>query len=62
MRVMLSTYRSRGDDEPLVGLAVRLCALGAEVRECAPLDLADLPARVGVPLVMGGMMPTGGWR
>jgi hypothetical protein len=32
MRVLLSTYGSRGDVETLVGLAVRLRALGAEVR------------------------------
>ena len=28
-------------DEPLVGLAVRLRALGAEVRVCAPPDWAE---------------------
>jgi UDP:flavonoid glycosyltransferase YjiC (YdhE family) len=38
MRVLLSTYGSRRDVEPLVVLAVRLRALGAEVRVCAPLD------------------------
>ncbi|OUC94926.1 hypothetical protein [Streptosporangium minutum] len=38
MRVSLSTYGSRGDVEPLVGLAVRLRELGAEVRVCAPPD------------------------
>jgi vancomycin aglycone glucosyltransferase len=38
MRVLLSTYGSRGDVEPLVGLAVRLRVLGAEVRVCAPPD------------------------
>lgn len=38
MRVLLSTYGSRGDVEPLVGLAVQLRALGAEVRVCAPPD------------------------
>jgi vancomycin aglycone glucosyltransferase len=43
MRVLLSTYGSRGDVEPMVGLAVRLRALGAE-----------LLARVGVPLVPVG--------
>ncbi len=32
MRVLLSTYGSRGDVEPMVGLAVRLLALDAEVR------------------------------
>ncbi|MGH3311429.1 MAG: glycosyltransferase [Streptomyces sp.] len=53
MRVLLSTYGSRGDVEPLVGLAVRLRALGAEVRVCAPPDedFAQRLAGVGVPLV-----------
>jgi len=32
MRVLLSTYNSRGGAEPLAGLAVRLRTLGAEVR------------------------------
>jgi vancomycin aglycone glucosyltransferase len=53
MRVLLSTYGSRGDVEPLVGLAVQLRALGAEVRVCAPPD-EDFARRlggVGVPLV-----------
>jgi hypothetical protein len=56
MRVLLSTYESRGDVEPLVGLAVQLRALGAEVRVCAPPDedFAELLARVGVPLVPVG--------
>ncbi len=30
MRVLLSTYKSQGDVEPMVGLAVRLRALGTE--------------------------------
>ncbi len=51
MRVLLSTYGGRGDVEPLVGLAVRLRALGAEVRVCAPPDWADRLAQFGVPLV-----------
>ena len=51
MRVLLSTYGSRGDVEPMVGLAVRLRALGAEVRVCAPPDFAELLARIGVPLL-----------
>ncbi|MDT5116230.1 MAG: vancomycin aglycone glucosyltransferase, partial [Mycobacterium sp.] len=38
MRVLLSTYDSRGGVEPLVGLAVQLRALGAAVRVCAPPD------------------------
>ena len=40
MRVLLSTYGSRGDLEAMVGLAVRLRALGAEVRVYAPPDSA----------------------
>ncbi|MFE3737262.1 glycosyltransferase [Streptomyces sp. NPDC059134] len=53
MRVLLSTYGSRGDVEPLVGLAVRLRALGAEARVCAPPDeeFAELLAGAGVELV-----------
>jgi vancomycin aglycone glucosyltransferase len=53
VRVLLSTYGSRGDVEPMVGLAVRLRALGAEVRGCAPpdMDFEELLGRVGVPLV-----------
>lgn len=56
MRVLLSTYGSRGDVEPLVGLAERLRELGAEVRVCAPPDevFAQRLAAVGVPLVPVG--------
>ena len=56
MRVLLSTYGSRGDVEPLVGLAVQLRALGAEARVCAPPDeeFAELLTGVGVPLVPFG--------
>ncbi|WP_332683909.1 glycosyltransferase [Bosea sp. (in: a-proteobacteria)] len=52
MRVLLSTYGSRGDVEPMAALAVRLQALGAAARVCAPPDqeFADLLARAGVPL------------
>ena len=44
MRVLLSTYDSRGGVEPLLGLAVRLQALGAEALVCAAglLGAADL--------------------
>ena len=74
MRVLLSTYGSHGDLEPMVGPAVRLRALGAEVRVCAPPDFAELLARVGeaelVPtvaeesdaLVATGVGPAGAWR
>jgi len=53
MRVLLSTYGSRGDVEPMMALAVALRALGAEVRVCAPSDeeFARRLAGVGVPLV-----------
>src|SRR5919112_4296140 len=54
MRVLLSTYGSRADVEPMVGLAVRLRALGVEMRVCAPPDFAELLARVGAPLVPVG--------
>jgi vancomycin aglycone glucosyltransferase len=60
MRVLLSTYGGRGDVEPLVGLAVRLRAFGAEVRVCAPPDFSGLDrcaarlAEVGVALVPAG--------
>ncbi|MFI9257307.1 glycosyltransferase [Streptomyces sioyaensis] len=54
--MVLSTYGSRGDVEPMAGLAVRLRALGAEVRVCAPPDedFAQRLAGVGVPLVPVG--------
>ncbi|WP_433469475.1 glycosyltransferase [Spirillospora sp. CA-128828] len=53
MRVVLTTWGSRGDVEPLVGLAVRLRELGADALVCAPPDeeFAVLLARAGVPLV-----------
>lgn len=54
MRVLLLTYDSRGGVEPLLGLAVRLRALGVEVRMCAPPDCAERVAEVGVPLVPAG--------
>lgn len=56
MRVLLSTYGTRGDVEPLVALSVRLRALGAEVRMCAPPDeeFARRLAGLGVQLVAVG--------
>ncbi len=46
MRVLLTTYGSRGDVDPMVGLVVRLRALGVEG--------FDAPVATGV-------MPTGVW-
>ncbi len=54
MRALLSTYGGRGDVEPLVGLAVRLRELGAEVLTCAPEDRTERLAEVGVPVVPVG--------
>ncbi|WP_406440240.1 glycosyltransferase [Streptomyces sp. NBC_01613] len=53
MRVLLSTYGSRGDVEPMAGLAVALREFGAEALVCAPSDeeSAKRLAGVGVPLV-----------
>jgi vancomycin aglycone glucosyltransferase len=53
VRVLLTTWGSRGDVEPLVGLAVALRELGAEALVAAPPDedFVKLLARVGVPLV-----------
>ncbi len=54
--MLLSTYGSRGDVEPLVALAVRLRELGTEVLVCAPPD-EDFAQRlddVGVPLIPVG--------
>lgn len=55
MRVLLSMYRSRGDIEPLVGLAMRLRVLGA------PFDTVAAVAEGCAARVSTGVMPTGGW-
>ena len=54
MRVLLSTYGSRGDVEPMLGLAGQLRALGAQVKVCAPPNFAERVAEVGVELVPVG--------
>jgi vancomycin aglycone glucosyltransferase len=56
VRVLLWTYDTRGGIEPLIGLAVQLRALGAQVRVCAPPDeaLAERIAGFGVPMVSCG--------
>jgi vancomycin aglycone glucosyltransferase len=41
MRVLLSTIGSRGDVQPLVGLAVQLRALGQDVHLCVPPDFRE---------------------
>jgi vancomycin aglycone glucosyltransferase len=53
MRVLLTTWGSRGDVEPVAALAARLRELGAEVRVCAPPDeeFVALFDSVGVPLI-----------
>lgn len=56
MRVLLSSWGSRGDIEPLAALALRLRELGADVRACVPPDeeFAALFERVGVtPIPLG---------
>ena len=58
MRVSWSAYGSRGDVEPMTGLALQLQALGAEVRVCAPPDFAELLAGVGVPVAAGRLADT----
>ncbi|MCW2558111.1 MAG: glycosyl transferase, UDP-glucuronosyltransferase [Mycobacterium sp.] len=52
--MLLSTWGSRGDVEPLLGFAVALKELGAKVRLCAPPDFSDLAARVDVEMVPAG--------
>ena len=54
MRVLLSTYGSRGDVEPMIALGTRLRALGVDVRVCVPPDFAGLLAGVGLELVPVG--------
>ncbi|QUQ68351.1 glycosyltransferase [Kutzneria sp. CA-103260] len=53
MRVVMTSWGSRGDVEPLAALALRLKELGAEPRVCVPPDddFVALLDRVGVPLI-----------
>jgi vancomycin aglycone glucosyltransferase len=53
VRVLMTTWGSRGDVEPLAGLAVAVQELGAEAVVCAPPDedFVELLARAGVPMV-----------
>jgi vancomycin aglycone glucosyltransferase len=54
VRVLLSTYDSRGGIEPLAALGVRLRELGAEAVVCGPPDCAERLAEVGLPHVPAG--------
>lgn len=56
MRVLLLTSGACGDVEPMVGLAVRLRALGAQCATVAAVA-AGFAARVST-----GVLPSGGWR
>ncbi|AGZ42955.1 glycosyl transferase family protein [Actinoplanes friuliensis DSM 7358] len=49
--MLLSTYGSRGDVEPIVALAVELQLRGAQVTVCAPPDFAERLGAAGVPMV-----------
>lgn len=54
MRVLLYTFGSRGDIEPLLALALELQQQGAEALVCAPPDFTDLLAAADVPMVPTG--------
>ncbi|WP_027345226.1 glycosyltransferase [Hamadaea tsunoensis] len=56
MRVLMTSWGSRGDVEPLAALALRLTELGAEVRLAVPPDedFVDLADRVGATLIPFG--------
>ena len=53
MRMLLNTFGSRGDVQPLLALAVALRALGADAQVCAPPDeeFVKLFAAADVPLL-----------
>jgi vancomycin aglycone glucosyltransferase len=54
MKVLLSSWGSRGDVEPLIAFALALREFDVEARICAPPDFADLAARVDVPFIPMG--------
>jgi vancomycin aglycone glucosyltransferase len=56
MRVVLTSWGSRGDIEPIAALAGRLRELGAEPRVCVPPDqeFEALLGRAGLPLIALG--------
>jgi sterol 3beta-glucosyltransferase len=49
MRVLLSTYGTRGDVQPFVALAKALKASGHDVSLCTPTGFRDMVERHGVP-------------
>jgi vancomycin aglycone glucosyltransferase len=53
MRVLITTYGSRGDVQPVVALAIALRSQGTDVRFCSPADqeFVDLLARYQQPLI-----------
>lgn len=53
MHVLLSTFGSRGDVQPLLAVGVALRALGVDARVCAPSDqeFVELFGKAGVPLL-----------
>ncbi|MFR9773672.1 glycosyltransferase [Nocardia sp. SC052] len=59
MRVLLTASGSRGDSEPMLGLALWLREFGARVRVCAPPDIAPRCADLGVPIVPLGPLKAG---
>ncbi|MEV1176696.1 glycosyltransferase [Nonomuraea sp. NPDC049784] len=54
MRVLLSTIGSRGEVQPVVALALRLRALGQQVRVCAPPDFGHMVGGYALPFVPVG--------
>ena len=65
MRVLLSTYESHRNVEPMVELAVRLRALGAGMPVCAPLVPVGQPGTGAAEdpdaPVATGVGPAGAW-
>jgi vancomycin aglycone glucosyltransferase len=54
MRALLSTVGSRGEVQPVVGLATQLRALGQEAVVCAPPDFREWTEGLGIPFVPVG--------
>ncbi|MCQ4044879.1 glycosyltransferase [Streptantibioticus rubrisoli] len=54
MRVLLSTIGSRGEVQPVIGLALRLQELGQEAVVCAPPDFQEWAESLGITYVPVG--------